>query len=68
MATLPTGHVEDARAGGQLQYLEQARDLSSVTLEREERFVLEQVLGVEVRRPPVGLRGGQKKTGSRYAP
>lgn len=68
VATLPARHVEDARAGGQLQDLEQTRDLSSVTLEREERFVLQQVLGVEVRRPPVGLRGGQKKTGSRYAP
>ena len=39
---------------------------TAIALEREQGFVFLEVLGVEVRRPPV--RPGQKNTGSRYAP
>jgi hypothetical protein len=53
MAPLPTRHVEDARARGQLEDLEQTRGLAPVALEREERFVFKQVLGIEIRRPPI---------------
>ena len=64
MAPLPAGDVEDARAGGKLEELEQPRHLVPVTLQGEERLVLEEVLIVEVAAPPLGGLL-QKKTGSR---
>lgn len=65
VSALTTRNVEDARRSGQLQDVQQTRDFPPVAPEGEERFVFEQILGIEVRCPPVGLRGGQKKTGSR---
>ena len=64
MPSLAARHVEKPSAGWQLENVEQPRHFVPVALEREERLVLEQILGVEIRRPPVGFRG-QKKTGSR---
>jgi hypothetical protein len=67
VSSLPARHVEDACTRRKLQNIEQPRYFVPVALEREEGLVLEQILGVEIRRPPVGF-GDQKKTGSRYAP
>lgn len=64
MSALSTRHVEQTRAGRELDNIQQPRYFVTVALEREERLVLEQILGVEVGRPPVRFRG-QKKTGSR---
>ena len=67
MPALPTGNVEDPRTDRQLEDLDEPRRIAAVLLRGEERLVLEQVVGVEVRRPP--LRScTQKNTGSRYAP
>ncbi|GJG88600.1 hypothetical protein tb265_37810 [Gemmatimonadetes bacterium T265] len=73
MSALAARAVEDACAGGKLEKVDQARDLAPVPRLGEERFVLGEVVRVEVRRPPVGGARGlgrpvQKKTGSRYAP
>jgi hypothetical protein len=64
VATLPARHVEDARSRRQLEQLEQSRDITSVLLRREQRLVFEEIMGVEVRRPPF-RRCAQKNTGSR---
>jgi hypothetical protein len=67
VAALAARHIENARPRGKLQQIDETRDFPAVALEREERLVLEEIMRVEVRRPPVGFRR-QKKTGSRYAP
>jgi hypothetical protein len=59
MPPLAAGNIEDARAGRRAEDVDQAGDLVAVALEREQRLVLEQVLGVEVCRPPVGRLGGR---------
>ena len=51
---LPARNVEDAGAGGQLEDLDQSGDFTPVALEREQRFVFLEILGVEIGRPPVG--------------
>jgi hypothetical protein len=78
--SLPAGDVEDTRPRREREDLEQARDLAAVALRREDRLVLEEIVGVEVMSPPVGAADGagapgrtlagraQKNTGSRYAP
>lgn len=74
MAPLAAGTIQHACAGGQLEELEQTRDLAPVLLRPEDRLVLEEILRVEIRAPPLGggaavpARRPQKKTGSRYAP
>jgi hypothetical protein len=67
MSSLAAWNVEDARARRKAEDVDQARDLAAIALEREQRLVLEQILIVEVRLPPLGalLLGAQKKTGSR---
>ena len=70
VASLTAGYVQHPRPGWEREDLHQTRDLASVADEIEDRFVLEQVVRVEVRGPPL-LRlacGRQKNTGSRYAP
>src|SRR5690606_27192912 len=57
MPALTTGAVEHAGARRQAQYVEQPRYLTTIPFRCEERLILEQVLVVEVRRPPV--RGGR---------
>ena len=66
--SLPARHVEDARARGQPEDVDESRDLTPIALEREQWLVLAQVLVVEVPRPPLTVPIAQKKTGSRYAP
>ena len=61
---LSAGTIEDARADRELEDLEEPRDFLPVARENEERFVLQEILLVEVRLPPIV----QKNTGSRYAP
>ena len=68
MASLAARAFENASARRESEDLDQPRDLSPVPLEREERLVFEEVLGVEVRRPPVARARRstrQKNTGSR---
>ena len=67
MTTLAAGDVEDARTDRELEDLDQPPGVATILLRREERLVLEQIVGVEVRRPPLAPCG-QKNTGSRYAP
>ena len=66
MPPLTAGTVEDPRADGEIEDVDQPRDLQPVARGIEERLVLQEVAGVEVARPPV--RRAQKNTGSRYAP
>jgi hypothetical protein len=70
MAALPARDVEESRAARQREDIHQAGDFAAILGEVEDRLVLQQILGVEVRRPPVGLlrARAQKNTGSRYAP
>jgi hypothetical protein len=56
--------IQNARADGQLEDVDQPADLTAIAGEIEERFVLEEIPLVEERRPPIGRRFGQKKTGS----
>jgi hypothetical protein len=67
VSSLAARNVEDARAGRKAEDVDQARNLAAIALEREQRLVLEQILIVEVRLPPLGalFLGAQKKTGSR---
>ena len=53
VAPLAARHVEDAGAGRKREHLHQPAHLVPVLLRREQRLVLAQVLGVEVRRPPL---------------
>jgi hypothetical protein len=65
---LAARHVENTGAGWQSEHVDETRHLVAIALEREERIVLDQILVVEVRRPPIGgraTRGAQKNTGSR---
>ena len=63
VASLPARHVENSGADRQAENFDQARDFRPVALGREDRLVLPQIMGVEMRLPP--LRGlFQKKTGS----
>jgi len=64
MAPLAARNIEDARAVWQPENLEQAGDLVSIALEREQWLVFSQVESVEVVLPPI-VRSTQKKTGSR---
>lgn len=64
MAPLAAWNIEDARAVWQPENLEQAGDLVSIALEREQWLVFSQVESVEVVLPPI-VRSTQKKTGSR---
>ncbi len=58
MAALAARDVEDPRAGRQAKHIDQPADLSAVAREVEDRAVLEQVVRVEVLRPPVACRAG----------
>jgi hypothetical protein len=62
--TLAARHVEDARSGGQAEQLYQARGFLAIPFGREQEAVLEEIVGVECRLPPLA-RFLQKKTGSR---
>jgi len=64
---LTAGDVENSGANRQAHDVDEPRDLAAVFLERKERLVLEQVLLVEVRRPPGQpvFLSTQKNTGSR---
>jgi hypothetical protein len=56
--------VEHARSIGQAEQLDETRSFLAVALGREKKTVLQQVVGVEGRLPPL-FRFLQKKTGSR---
>jgi hypothetical protein len=67
VASLAARNIQNPCPDRKLEDLDETPDFTSIALGREERFVFEEVVGVEVRRPPV-VRCGQKNTGSRYAP
>ena len=64
MASLAAGHVEHARADRETEDVDESRDFLPIALGREERAVLEEIVGVECRLPPLA-RFLQKNTGSR---
>jgi hypothetical protein len=53
VASLATRNVEDAGATREREQLDQSRDLLAVADEAEDGLVLQQIVGVEVRRPPI---------------
>jgi hypothetical protein len=65
--SLTAWHVQNTRPDGKSEQIYQPSDLLAVALWREKKTVLEQIVGVERRLPPLA-RCRQKKTGSRYAP
>ena len=65
MPSLATRAIEDSRADRELKHVEQSRDLGSVAREVEDRLELSQVLGVEVRRPPILNRHLEWTTGTK---
>ena len=67
MPALAARHVENARFCRQSEQVYQARSLLAIPLGGEQKAVLEEIVGVECRLPPLA-RFLQKKTGSRYAP
>lgn len=62
VAPLAAGTVENASADREREDLDEARDLTTIANQIEQRLVLEEIGLVEVRAPPLP---GQKKTGSR---
>jgi hypothetical protein len=64
MSALTAGHIEDARPDGKLEEVDQPGGVAAILLRGEKRLVLEQIVGVEVRRPPL-RPSAQKNTGSR---
>jgi hypothetical protein len=53
MTTLTARHVENTRSIWQAKQLDETRSLLAVTLGREEEAVLQEVVGVEGRLPPL---------------
>jgi hypothetical protein len=64
VSTLAAWDIENAGTDGQGEKIDQASYLASVTFRSKERFVLEQVVGVERCFPPLRALS-QKNTGSR---
>jgi hypothetical protein len=64
MTTLAARHVEDTRSVRQAEQLDETRSFLAVALGGEEEAVLQEVVVVEGRLPPL-FRFPQKKTGSR---
>ena len=54
MPSLAAGNVEDLRAVRRAEDVDEPRDFLTIALEGEEGLVLEQVLRIEIRLPPVG--------------
>jgi len=56
VTALPAWHVKHASARRESKELDDASDLPAIAAEVEDRLVLEEVVGVEVARPPLALR------------
>ena len=67
MATLTAGRIENTRANGKSERIDDARRLGTIALSCEYGSVLEEVVRIEIAFPPLRL-STQKNTGSRYAP
>ena len=67
VSPLAARDVEYARSYGQTEEINETRRFLTIALRGKERAVLQEVVGVEGRLPPLA-RLRQKKTGSRYAP
>ncbi len=67
VSSLSARDIENASTRRQSKKLDESRRLLTITLECEQKSVLEKVVGVKSGFPPL-LRLLQKKTGSRYAP
>jgi hypothetical protein len=59
--SLPARAIQNARGDGKLQDLDEPSDLAAVALQVEERLVLDEILRVEVRLPPI--RGRRREDG-----
>ena len=74
VAAMPTWDVQDSGSSREAQDLDQAGHLSAVARQIEDGLVLQQVVGIDVRCPPLARLPpappcrAQKKTGSRYTP
>jgi hypothetical protein len=64
VTTLPAWHIQDTRSDGESKQVNETRYFLSVALGREEKAVLQEIVGVECGLPPLA-RFLQKKTGSR---
>jgi len=64
VTTLTAWYVEYTRAVGQSEELDESRYFLPIALEREKWSVLQEIVGVECRLPPLA-RLLQKNTGSR---
>jgi hypothetical protein len=67
VAALTAWRIEDARAKGESEPINDARSLSTIALGCEYRSVFKEVMRIEIAFPPLRL-AAQKNTGSRYAP
>lgn len=67
MSALSARNVEYTRSDRQTQNLYETRRFLTIALGREKRCILQEIVVVERRLPPLA-RFFQKKTGSRYAP
>ncbi|HEX6574928.1 MAG TPA: hypothetical protein VF042_08135 [Gemmatimonadaceae bacterium] len=63
MSALSAGYIEKARTCRQTKEIDQPRNFLPVAREGKDRLVFEQIMGVEIRLPPLAFL--QKKTGSR---
>jgi hypothetical protein len=64
VSSLPARNVQYSRADGQPQEIDEACRFLAIALGGEEETVLQEIVGVEGRLPPLA-RFLQKKTGSR---
>jgi hypothetical protein len=64
VSSLSARDIEYARPNGQTEQIYEARCFLAIALGREERAVLQEIVGIEGRLPPLA-RFLQKKTGSR---
>ena len=67
MAALTAWRIENPRANGKSEHIDDSRSLRAIALRCEDRGVLEEVVRIEIAFPPLCL-STQKNTGSRYAP
>jgi hypothetical protein len=64
MSSLPARDIEYARSNRQAEQIYEASCFLAIALGREERAILQEIVGIEGRLPPLA-RFLQKKTGSR---
>lgn len=68
VSSLAARNVENPGPRRQAEQVDNSCDFGAIPLESEEGLILEKVVSVEVRLPPLAAAFRQKNTGSRYAP